>query len=437
MGDNAAFSTKGPPGCAGVRLDSTGSTNVSISTKLAAAKRGVCANLEAWRNKGSRSAKIEAFARQVHARVLHGSRTWVLTDNLLHLLRRWENEVVSIILGIRRLMLPGKELETPWACKTRAGKEIATLYDKLGIMPIWLKALRSIFREAWRNRTNGCLPANPLNGLRDWRSRVWWAGIEDIPANKRQQGINKHRRTGPVRLWEDVLVEACGIHWRDKRTACATKQEWDLIAAAAIRQLTYKYKLPHAPASKAEARLHKPKDPNPTTPILALTQFDLNTKPGLVLVVDCKPLSRVLNGLEALGNDGLVPLCTRVTDKLISLETFWNQLYSSPHWITWRPRHLNQIADAAANQVMDSSEDFEVWSDPLPSPDILRATKVIGFSDGGLRSTSSKASIGWVIVAINDMGEWLLGKGGMAVEGGQAGSFSVEAIGLEVLVDKF
>ena len=80
----------------GVRLDSTGSTEASISTKLASAKRGVFADLEAWRNKGSRVAKVEAFARQVHARVLHGSRTWVLTDKALHLLRKWENEVMGL-----------------------------------------------------------------------------------------------------------------------------------------------------------------------------------------------------------------------------------------------------------------------------------------------------------------------------------------------------
>ena len=61
---------------------------------------------------------------------------------------------------------------------------------------------------------------------------------------------------------------------------------------------------------------------------------------------------------------------------------------------------------------------------------------MVGFSDGGLRKSSGKASIGWVVVAINDMGVWQLGSGGMAVDCGAAGSFSVEAIGLEVLVEK-
>ena len=226
------------------------------------------------------------------------------------------------------------------------------------------------------------------------------------------------------------------MHWRDKRTACTVKREWDLISAAAIRQLTYKYKLPHAPAAKAEAMFSKPKEADPVAPVIALTQHDIATKPGLVIVVDCKPLARILNGQEALVNNNMVPLCTRVTDRLVALQTFWNQLYDTSLWVTWRPRHLNQIADQAANLVMDSGVDFTVWANPLPTPETLARTKVIGFSDGGLRGNSGKASIGWVIVAVNDRGVWQLGSGGMAVNCGAGGSFAVEAIGLEVLVDK-
>ena len=72
----------------GVRLDSTGSTEASITAKMASARKGVFADLEAWRNKGSKAAKVEAFARQVHPRVLHGSRAWVLTDKVLHSFRK-------------------------------------------------------------------------------------------------------------------------------------------------------------------------------------------------------------------------------------------------------------------------------------------------------------------------------------------------------------
>ena len=54
------------------------------------------------------------------------------------------------------------------------------------------------------------------------------------------------------------------------------------------------------PATKAAAKGYTPKEVNPDVPVLALTQHDLEIKPGLVIVVDCKPLARVLNGQEAL-----------------------------------------------------------------------------------------------------------------------------------------
>ena len=61
---------------------------------------------------------------------------------------------------------------------------------------------------------------------------------------------------------------------------------------------------------------------------------------------------------------------------------------------------------------------------------------MVGFSDGGLRRGSNRAAVGWVVVAINDEGVWQLGWGGKIIVCGAAGSFCVEAIGLEVLVDK-
>ena len=90
------------------------------------------------------------------------------------------------------------------------------------------------------------------------------------------------------------------MHWRLKRDSCTERREWELIAATAIRQLTYKYKLPHPPAIRAEAKLTRPKDDAAVTPTLALTQLDLQTKPELTMVVDCKSLARVLNGQELL-----------------------------------------------------------------------------------------------------------------------------------------
>ena len=91
----------------GVRLDTRGSTWTSVQARLAIANATVHADIKSWRSKGSRLARIKAFERHIHPRALHGSRTWHITDKILHELRRWENKTVASILGMRPKVLPG------------------------------------------------------------------------------------------------------------------------------------------------------------------------------------------------------------------------------------------------------------------------------------------------------------------------------------------
>ena len=84
---------------------------------------------------------------------------------------------------------------------------------------------------------------------------------------------------------------------------------------------------------------------------------------------------------------------------------------------------------------MDSNRDFVDWSHPLPDHSIMPDLKNLGFSDGGLRKEVGKAALGWVVVAVVDGTCWLLGRGGACVDCGEAGSFLVEAIAFETLID--
>ena len=59
----------------------------------------------------------------------------------------------------------------------------------------------------------------------------------------------------------------------------------------------------------------------------------------------------------------------------------------------------------------------------------------MGFSDGGLRKEAGKAAVGWVIVAVVNGVCWLLGKGGACIEIGEGGSFLIEAVAFETLID--
>ena len=207
------------------------------------------------------------------------------------------------------------------------------------------------------------------------------------------------------------------------------------MANSAITQLTSKYKLPHATAVVEAARAFKPKEEDPVNPKLAVTVSDLEEEEGVVLVVDCRPLARVFNGQERLKNPALIQFCIRTTEKIISAQRYWVQLHKVPLFITWRPRHLNQLADEAANQCMNSGCDFVDWSQPLPDASILVRSKLLGFSDGGVRRDVRLAAVGWIIVAVVDGVCWLVGRGGKKVDCGEMGSFMAEAIALGFLLD--
>ena len=75
---------------------------------------------------------------------------------------------MASMLGMRLKVLPGGAMEEFWTFRIRTGREIAALYTTLKIKPIWLKAVTSVFREAWRERSSGPLPDNPLPELRNW-----------------------------------------------------------------------------------------------------------------------------------------------------------------------------------------------------------------------------------------------------------------------------
>ena len=287
----------------------------------------------------------------------------------------------------------------------------------------------------------GPLPNNPLRELRGWRSRVWWETIASIPAAQRSIGETKRRRTGPVRLWEDFIIEGCGNHWRDKREACTEPEEWSHIYTSAIRQITYKYKLPHAPATAMSGQKQKTQNKDEESePRAAFVNCDLESGPGLTVVGDCQSLTQVINGEAVLANPELAPLCTRVTDKLVDLFKLTNSLHTINDLIAWRPRHLNQIADAAANKCMNNMTSFINWVDPLPSVNTIKQLRLVGFFDGGLRRNKdgtairNTAATGWAIFALIGREAWCLGGGGTLITSHAHGSFGAESFALEELV---
>ena len=64
------------------------------------------------------------------------------------------------------------------------------------------------------------------------------------PSASRERGFSKRARKGPVRMWEDTIVEAMDNNWRSRMGACKNSVEWLGITRLAIEDLIHKWKLP-------------------------------------------------------------------------------------------------------------------------------------------------------------------------------------------------
>ena len=68
----------------------------------------------------------------------------------------------------------------------------------------------------------------------------------------------------------------------------------------------------------------------------------------------------------------------------------------------WRPRELNKVADALANEAMDRGESFERWHVNQKG---LRGRHILVFTDGGVRPSRAQAAAAaaaWAVVALQD-----------------------------------
>ena len=110
------------------------------------------------------------------------------------------------------------------------------------------------------------------------------------PATSRETGRTKRARRGPVRMWEDTLVEVLGDHWRHTMAGCRSQAEWVGISRLAIEDLIHKWKLPKsALPSKDKVTMKIEERITTETKQFLMTDDFRDYKEGRVqFVVDCQ-----------------------------------------------------------------------------------------------------------------------------------------------------
>ena len=95
----------------------------------------------------------------------------------------------------------------------------------------------------------------------------------------------------------------------------------------------------------------------------------------------------------------------------------------------WRPRELNKVADALANEAMDRGESFERWHVNQKG---LRGRHILVFTDGGVRPSRGQAAAAWAVVALQDGEPKLVMEGAVVlVYHSRMSSFVAETIAID------
>ena len=285
-------------------------------------------------------------------------------------------------------------LETPWDFRNRTAKRLCSLFKVNGIKPLWAKVLDVLVNETWEETHDFGGLGNPAAELRQARSRRWFEGVSAEPAAKRIRGATKHRRSGPVVMWEDPLRLGVGEDWRQVLKSCTCRREWKRRAAPGMRKLARRWSLPmtalQVPQTISLVQGTKRKAEEKEDKILHLLTEDRQPKGevSFKLLCDSSTVVDAINGDLPMDTEFLKPAFYRISRHLEE----WSNggiAFSGERLqpAEWRPRELNKVADALANEAMDRGESFERWHVNQKG---LRGRHILVFTDGGVRPSRAR-----------------------------------------------
>ena len=400
----------------GAMISHEGDTITSVEHRLGKAEGKYWSNAGTYKAKGSIASKMKAWPTGPAASAAHGSSTWHLAQNVMVRLRRWEFSFLRKMFGFRRRPGEGQAM-----FMTRTARLMERWFRVTGTRPLHLRVLRDVFKAAWREQHLAPHDGanNFLSTARQARSRLWWETAKHTCSRKRRrkEGI-VHSGYGHRVEWEDVLVQAYGEQWREKRNACSTMVEWMALYPEFEKHICGQWELftiseqALATATDQESRVWAKRQRTSAYPLELLPTSHGGGAPEIpwesvsgrfAFVTDCQPLSAVVNGLTVLTNGSLEPVLCRITRNIFSLlEREWKPARDIDDAVVWRPRDYNKIADYLVNHTMDERKS---WAKTFPDSATLScAANFLVHFDGGTRAGQCSAAA-WCIEALTVCGQ--------------------------------
>ena len=229
--------------------------------------------------------------------------------------------------------------------------------------------------------------------------------MKTLPVHKRRKEDVVFKRRGPQSFWEDPLVLAWGLQWRQARDGYRSSTAWARKAGELIRSLSDAWKLPYtallpravgAPTGRKKAVASSCCTPVDISTLQPHPQENEWQEDGVRfrLVVDCQVLAGLVNGTTPLLDESYRPPLRRMAaslDRLLQRGLRPPRDWDDP--VCRRERSWNRQVDWVANRAMDAQQEVH-WVDQDIAM-ISERSYVLLFSDGGFRRGTGRASAGF------------------------------------------
>ena len=411
----------------GVLLDRCGSTDTTISHRMAQADKVFYKHLKALANSnGGLEQRLRAFMSSSAATLLYNACGWHLTDHTLLRVKRWENHKIRKMYRLRRRPDEGKA-----GHMLRTGHKINTWFVNSNVQRSHQRALA--MHHGWAAKLVDHVVGRggrPLYHLLHSRCLQHWhetcEGNSWIdPSN--QSGW-RHSRPGPQSHWEQLLAKVHGNAWWDSPSG--KPSAWRAARHAFVEQVCTMWGL--------QGRREKNGQPVSFSKCsLAVPQWhtnDLQWRQGFLSFefrVDNALVASWLTGSASTKIESYSDRVATAVDMLQSLirHAGWSLRWPHSEWVTWVPRERNVIADALANMCLDKGHNIAVRGE-LPE---VGTANLVMVSDGARRGGQGSCAASWAILSFRSQGISFVAGGAIKFPT-DVSSLDAELTGLELAV---
>ena len=356
-----------------------------------------------FKGSGGTAHKLQAWCRGPQASATFGAANWVLTEELLGKLRKWERKWLRRALRLRRSPNEGTK-----AFNLRTADRLDGWLSDFKLKDIVGRILTMHFRAGLRTEIPIGCGERPLTWARNYRNEQWWEDVRGFSHYKRKKvGFVKNRQ-GPHAEWSNLFSTVYGESEPKPQRHSKQAERYFILKSHEIWGMRVRRSTVANDINDGRNNYSTTKDNDSNKHCWEFSSLEddgcdkakelrygssiwESTHLGkLCFVVDSQILAHIINGDAELKQYQYKANCRNILDCFTSyMQIGWLPSTAWGSYVKWRRRDENHWADRLCNIAMNIGPFQRTWAHNLKDFNILVR------SDGGSREHTSASA--WCI----------------------------------------